>query len=286
MKISSRQIMSEVRALYGRHLRTNYGPSPSEGAPQPPGVQMVSSDFFTDVVLGRVPGMGAFTIRGHIPDIDNGQERTVWPFPSIYAPLQSSSTIEVVSSDAGDATGGAGAIAMTITGIDGTLAEVEESITLAGTTPVVLSTQMLAVNDAVITQFGSSGTNTGLITVREQAGVSLRGIEPAGTFDRSGVYTVPAGKTLLIYELFATSGRSAGGAGTLEVSFFLRQSVSSQLVYINGVNLEKASATTFENDFTIPRKITSGSVIESRASSDTNNMEAITTVFCILVDTA
>ena len=102
-------------------------------------------------------------------------------------------TIEVVSSDAADDTGGTGAITILVTGLDTNWAEVSETITLDGTTAQVTVNSYIRVNKMVAKTFGSSGVTAGV--VKAYLGASIYcSIALGQTESQNAFYSVPAGK--------------------------------------------------------------------------------------------
>lgn len=130
-------------------------------------------------------------------------EEVIWDGGGTYTFLTSADFMKVVSSDADDSLGGAGANTMYVFGLDSNYNEVNELITLDGTDTVTTTTKFLRVFRAFVL---TSGTNTpigdanlGTITISSATAITLQaqiGIGNGQTL--MCVYTVPAGKVAYV----------------------------------------------------------------------------------------
>ena len=114
-------------------------------------------------------------------------------------------TVEIVSSDAADGVAGAGALTVRIIGLDSNFDELEEVVTMNGTTAVTTTGSFIRVFRAYVETVGTyRGTNTGILTIREVggAGDDIIQIDAAGGQTLGSHYTVPNGKTLYISDYF------------------------------------------------------------------------------------
>jgi len=92
-----------------------------------------------------------------------------------------------------------GAGIVIVKGLDINYEKVQERVVLNGATPVVLNTTMLRVNEVYVLNTGTSGSNTGVITVSAN-GASLTTIPALLGTDQRIMHTVPAGKMALIVD--------------------------------------------------------------------------------------
>ena len=133
--------------------------------------------------------------------------------PGVYTWLQAEDTVNVVSSAASDAAGGAGARTIIVQGLDGDFDEVEEEITLDGANPVTSTQKFIRVHRAYIGDTGSyaktnAGTQTGNITVTDTTSggvqIYLNGVLRVG---QSFVarYTIPRNWTGYLFDANATA---------------------------------------------------------------------------------
>ena len=137
---------------------------------------------------------------------------TVWNGPAAANPFlpTSAAVLNITSDVAGDT-----AIPVTIQGLDADYREIEETVTLNGTTIVNTTQQFIRVNRA----FNSGSTEaTGNISINHGANV-LAYIAAGYNQTLTSQYTVPAGKTLYLFSVLKTAGK---GSDT-ELSFMSRE---------------------------------------------------------------
>jgi hypothetical protein len=115
--------------------------------------------------------------------------------------LFASQTLNVVSGSANDAAAGTGARTIKIWGIDSNYAEISETVTMNGASLVSTTNSYIAVNKVQVMTVGSGLTNAGIIDITNNANNAYVVSIPAseGT-SKIGGYTVPSGKSLVLYE--------------------------------------------------------------------------------------
>lgn len=115
-----------------------------------------------------VSGASLVSKFGRNADIDTASDEDVWTVGGTRGWLNTASAFEVVSSSTNDTSGGAGAQAITIQGLDAGFNYAEEDVTLAGTSASsATTTTWMRVNRAFVKQVGVyGGTNDGALTVR------------------------------------------------------------------------------------------------------------------------
>lgn len=199
------------------------------------------TDFLSDVSLGlyggftapnalvrRVTRLGQVTIAG-----SGVAANDVWTNGGLYPWMTGLTSLEIVSvgaNAANDTSAGTGARSITVSGLDLALAEISETVSTNGTTPVALAAQFYRINSINISAAGSGGRNAGEIRLRDTGGGTTRAIIPVATVpdltpavDKGTQYTVPAGHSLLIYDIDLQINSSAGG-GTrgADIMFYFR----------------------------------------------------------------
>lgn len=145
---------------------------------------------------------------GQNGDIDTGQgfkDIVAWATGTNanWTPLTSAETMDVVSSSTADdgSPAGTGAQTMTIQGLDSSYNEIEETITLDGTTTVTTSNSFLRVYRAFIVKVGSGGVNAGNITISATTAGTTQGyIRQDDGQTLQAIYTIPAGYTGFLYK--------------------------------------------------------------------------------------
>lgn len=156
--------------------------------------------FYSAAGLGLVPGCSRVVMLGHNPIVDIATDpEDVWEGGGLYPFQATASTLSVVSTSANDTAAGTGARTILISGLNSAYAPITEVVTLNGLTPVITTNSFLRINLCTTTSSGSGEVNAGDISVNVSGGGALQALLRAGYgFNRSAVYTVPAGNTLFI----------------------------------------------------------------------------------------
>lgn len=218
----------------------------------------IKSDVLADISLGlyggvapgaqirRVVGLGQVTIAG-----SGVAANDIWSNGGIYPWVTGGAAIsmEIVSTSANDTAAGTGAQSVTVNGLDFAGNEISETKPTNGTTPVALTNQYYRINSVGLGTVGSGLRNLGTISVRDAGGGTVRQVIPIASIadlspgvSKGSQYTVPAGHTLLIYDIDIQINSSAGGGGTskgADVLFYFRGLASNA-----PVRLPRALSTT------------------------------------------
>lgn len=165
-----------------------------------------------DVNFGLIPRRRSIRALGNNPDIDTGAAEDVWPGGGFLSWLSVATAQEIVSGSANDAAAGTGARTVLVSGLDGSFIEQSEIATMNGTTAAALTKTYLRINNALVLSAGSGETNDAAITIRDAGGGATRAIIPAGAgISKQSNYTVPAGHSLIVREVFGCINRTGGG---------------------------------------------------------------------------
>jgi hypothetical protein len=184
---------------------------------------------------------------------------TVWSKGGAYVFPSSASVVTVASSSGTDSdTANTGAETITIQGLDGSYNEVEETLSLNGSTDVTGNQQFLRVHRAFI---ASGVTNVGNIDIKHGSTVICY-ISAGMGQTQVAYYTVPAGKTAYLKSFAATQNKNQENS----VRMFQRPSggvfrVASEL------NLYGSNMHTL---FTIPIRFTEKTDIDVRSYTGSN----------------
>ena len=156
---------------------------------------------------------------------------TIWLQGGAYT-WNSAAQLEVTSSDADDTSAGAGARTVTIQGLDANYAAIEETVDMNGQTADAGSTttaSFLRVNRMFVATVGASETNEG--TIYASTGTQTGGVPDVATTIRATIgpgagqtlqciYTVPASKTMYLYQIWASSAATTASA---QIDFLTRE---------------------------------------------------------------
>lgn len=221
-------------------------------------VTSINSEVLADISLGlyggvapgstirRITGLGQITIAG-----TGVAANDIWPNGGLYPWVTGGAAVsmEIISTSANDTAAGTGAQSITVNGLDFAGNEISETKATNGTTAVALTNQYYRINSLGIGAVGSGLRNLGTISVRDAGGGTVRQTIPISSVadlspgvSKGSQYTVPAGHTLLIYDIDIQINSSAGGGGTskgADVLFYFRAGTANA-----PVRLPRALSTT------------------------------------------
>jgi hypothetical protein len=145
---------------------------------------------------------------------------TVWAQGGVYAYPSAASVMKISSSSADDASAGTGARTISISGLNGSYAEISETVTLNGQTEVNTVNSYLRINRMYVVTAGSGETAAGTIyagtgTVTSGVPANIYGMVAIGANQtQMAFWTVPAGYTFYLTGMFFTSGNTTANAYT------------------------------------------------------------------------
>lgn len=173
------------------------------------GTRRGTLDFPLQVATGSVDGVASFRRFG-MNNVVVAGTFDIWPSATTRTLPTVAGVASVVSTSANDAAAGTGTRTIYIEGLDTNYAEITETVTLNGLTPVTTVQSFLRINSAYGVTGGSGATNAGRITI--SIGGSLQNIiEAAEGQSHCTQYTVPANKSVLALGIRFGTGRMAPG---------------------------------------------------------------------------
>lgn len=183
-----------------------------------------ANEAHLQVAIGNFMDVSVLHKFGRNPDVDSGTPEDVWAVGGDYVFPAAAETVDVVSTDTDDdgSPVGAGARTLMILGLDSSYAEVQETVTLDGVTPVTTTQTFLRVLRAYVVTAGATGTNEGAVSATNTtSGDDLFSILVGKGQTTLAVYTVPDGKVLLVTRIHGSNGKQDTGSATLE--FIIRE---------------------------------------------------------------
>lgn len=156
------------------------------------------TNFLVEVSRGNIPGMKLYNIPGRKDSISAVALDDLTQIPgTIVAPEPGGIQLQVVSSNAGDTSGGTGVREIDIHYLDTAGLEQEEMITMNGLTPVnTVATDIDFVQWAHTRSVGSNGVSLGNISITDITATTIyEYITAGGNQSLSGRVKVPADKT-------------------------------------------------------------------------------------------
>jgi len=222
--------------------------------------------FELQISRGQIPYHTSLFKYGYNPNIINVEE-TIWDVGGTYAYPASAVSMTVTSASGATDSGVTGIVF----GLDADYNEVNETFTLNGSGTYTTTQTFLRVFRAYIT--GSSAP-AGNITIAN-GGTTYAQITAGENQTLMAVYTVPAGKSLYVYQGIATHGTGTSGGVYMTVRFLVR---SPGEVFRTAVKID-VSESEILYPFAQPLKIPEKSDVEVRAICNKNQANAISASF-------
>jgi len=174
-----------------------------------------------EVAKGKVSGHSFIHKFGRNDNIDtNSGFEDIWNGGGIYTGFNATSAqiLDVFSAHASDTSEGVGARTIQLYGLDGNYKEINETLTLNGTSTVNTTLAFCRMHRAIVRSAGESEQNNGDITVRQTTDTAnVFGAVPSG-YNQTVIaaYTVPAGKNGLLTGWYGGYSNAAGGVCNLQ----------------------------------------------------------------------
>lgn len=222
--------------------------------------------FELQISRSQIPYHSSLFKYGYNPNIINANE-TIWDAGGIYA-YPSSAVAMTVTSASGAADSGVTGI---VFGQDANYLEVSEAFTLDGSGTYTTTQTFLRVYRAYI---AGGSAPTGNITIAN-GGTTYAQITAGENQTLMAVYTVPAGKSLYIYQGVATHGTATSGGVFMTVRFMVRNPGE---VFRTTVKVDVSEGEILY-PFAQPLKIPEKSDVEVRAICNKNQANAVSASF-------
>lgn len=174
------------------------------------GDMLTAPSYLFTLAKGDIPGQKLFSKFGSNSDIDTATTpEDIWEGGGVYTGMNSTGaeTLAISSDNANDTAGGTGARTVIVEGLDASYNEISETITLNGVSVVNSVNSYLRMHRMYVTTAGSAGGNQGIITTTQSVTTANVFSKMPATYNQTqiGCYTVPAGKTAYVFEVFFSS---------------------------------------------------------------------------------
>lgn len=243
-----------------------------------------SPEWLHSISLGQIPGHRVFQVQGMNPDVDTiSVPEAVIPQGGLYpwAALTTNLAMQAVSTSANDSAAGTGMRTILVQGLNSSLAEIQETVTLNGLTPVALVNSYYRINNMIGLTAGSGTVNAGDVTIQTAVGAVVVAFMPVGYGrDQSCRYTVPAGYQLWPIEGYASILELAG-AGLCAFQLLAREAGGPFISRFHFV--AAGSSPTVRIIPSILRPLGPGSDIVIRATNVTANNTLVTVTMNMLM---
>lgn len=175
-------------------------------------IEKLNVPFKNAVITGQVEKAGFAAVIGHNTEVGNTEE-FIWEPGGVQVLPSTAGVGSIVSTSADDAHGGVGAQTVVIEGLDAAWAQVNEIVTLSGTTPVSTVNEYLRINSVYCDDAGSAGVNVGVVDISIAGNLQSR-VDARDGIAMSGSFTVPSGH----FGLVESSSFCIGGDTECEIN--------------------------------------------------------------------
>ena len=238
-------------------------------------------DFMLDVSRGLVTGLSEIHISGENDEIDSGVTADIWDGgitlanggdSLIWVPPTAARIHQIDSSSTNDDVGQSGVTEIEVHGLDANYNEIEELVTMNGTTDVPTVNAYIMIDTIHCTKPDSDTvSNAGIIkaTADTDSTVTCR-VNVGNNRSQHGVYQVPAGHSAFIYDFTGHILRAGGASALADIRLCIRPFGGLWQIF-EVASLESAGSSDFEETFTPPLPLKAKSWIKMQATSSTNN---------------
>lgn len=226
------------------------------------------------VAMGDVDEYDLIHKYGQNDDIDAATFECIWQAGATYTGFDATAaeTVQVFSSDADDVdTTGAGARTVEIFGLDANYNQQSEIIAMDGVTPAVSTNSYLRLNRAIVRTAGATGSNEGIITIRQSTTTANVFATIAAGFNQTMVaaYTIPNARTGMLLEWFATLAGSTQADCQIRI---VARPPNEVFQVKEEISLRAAGSSSIQRRYIAPKgRYVEGTDIQIIANSDAAN---------------
>lgn len=252
--------------------------------------------YLLDVALGLVSGRSAVHKFGRAPagiqttatDVwvraDSGATQQIW-LPPTAARVHS--VVSTSTSDDGSPVG-VGARTLTISGLTSwSSAEVSETITLDGTTPVNTVNSYVMINRMFVATSGSTSINVGTITATAATdGTVTAQINPGRGQTEQCIYGLPSTQKLALYHLRASINASSGAGARADLDLLVNFNPNVQTTnYRNqaSVQMDTSGSTFVSANPEIPIAVNGPAIVKIQGTASVADTDCSAAFSGILV---
>lgn len=243
-------------------------------------INTLSGNFNLSVAMGQIPGVSYVNAFGNAPDGVQTTLTDIWaradatPTQQIWLAPTAARIHAIVSSSAADVAGGTGATSVVITGLTSwTAAEVTETVSLNGVTPVNTVNAYVMINKIIAKASATTtnvGVNVGTITATAATDTTISIVVlPSKGQSQLCVYGIPSTQSLYLENYHASLHDITTGAGA-KITTFLAVNENPNIqtkAFATRHNLgcNTVGSATFDYAFNIPMKIAGPAIVKMQA---------------------
>ena len=209
---------------------------------------------------------------GRNPDIDVGTE-DIWSQGGTWAAPTTARVHAIVSSSNNDGAGSlAGALTVSVNGLDANYGDATETVTLAGTTPVNTLISYVIIHRMIVLTAGATGSNIGTITATAATdGTVTNSIVIGKNQTQLAVYQIPVSYTGYLWRF----GGSMNGGANANVDLELFAKPFGGVYDLKGTVNMNVAAGAVSRDYHTPLAFTEKTTLKIVGTSDTVNSNVV-----------
>lgn len=252
-------------------------------------------NFDLEVSKGNITGHTTVNKFGRAPTGIQTTATDVWdrataaPLQQIWIAPTQARIHQIVSSDVGDTSGGAGARTIKVYGLTGWgTAEVSEDITMNGTTNVATSNSYVIIHRMKVLTKGATNVNIGAITATADTdGTVTAQMNDAEGQTQMAIYGIPSTQTAYMSRYYGTINKSSGAATTVNFSLLVNPEPDAELINFLVKNTRGLQSTGTSSDtwhYNSHFKIPGPAIIKVQGKASSADVEASSGFDLILID--
>jgi hypothetical protein len=163
-----------------------------------------TQEWLYDVARGSVTGASTLSKFGYNASV-GATLVDIWENQTLYSYPAAAITLNISSTDGKDRDSSSGAKTVQVYGLDGNYDEVNETVSLSGTTAVSTVASFIRVFRAIVRTAGADGANQGTISIKDSSSSAVLAIITTPHNQTLMTHwTVPAGKTFYMTEIYTS----------------------------------------------------------------------------------
>ena len=181
----------------------------------------VTGNWFSDPYLAiadrQVRSVTHVNKFGHNTCIAACTTEVIWDGSGAYTYPTQARIHNLTSSSSNDTAAGTGARTVQVFGLDSCYNEIDETVTLSGTSNAPTVKSYIRIFRMLVETAGSGETAAGEITATAAVDGSVSAIIASGNQTHMAIYTVPAGKTAYVTQVYGSIGRKQTATFSLKL---------------------------------------------------------------------
>lgn len=234
-------------------------------------------DYGLEVSRGRIAGVTVIEKFGHAPAGVQTTATDIWiladatPTQQIYIAPTAARVHAIVSTSTSDASAGVGARTVRVSGLtDWDTAEVTETVTMNGTTPVNTANSYVIINRMKVLTSGTTNINVGTITATAATDSTISGIIAIGDGQtQQCIVGIPSTQSLYLLDITGSINDNAAQT-RIDLELLVNESPNISPLNIlfitkHEMAVQNSGSSFIQMTFPIPFQITGPAIIKLQA---------------------